>query len=108
MKTISILLFVCCLAVVSTITACHREATKTQVLGDYITAEGVLEQQGFTTYMYGTHVLTVNAQVSYVLESTTINLDNYIGFNVVIKAVNTHYHAEQGPEMYNVTSIQLK
>ena len=69
------------------------------------TVTGTLQKQGVTTYMYGTHILVVDPSTSYVLESTSIDLDAYVGAHVRLTAINTGYHAEMGPDMYNVTSI---
>ena len=92
--------------VLASFTACHKHSCDhhakpaTTTTGDNLVTTGTLQKQGFTTYQYGTHTLN-----GYVLESTTIDLDRYVGTNVTIHAVNTHYTVEQGPEMYNVTSI---
>jgi hypothetical protein len=72
---------------------------------DVIIKTGKLEKQGFTTYMYGTHVLVVGSTPKYVLESKHINLDQFVGMHVIITAENEHYQAEMGPDLYNVTSI---
>jgi len=91
-------------AALSVFTACHQapknSGTTNTINGEILTATGVLQNQGFTTYMYGTHLLG-----GYVLESTTIDLNPYVGARVKITAVNTHYQVEQGPEMYDVTAI---
>lgn len=65
-----------------------------------LTNTGILREQDSTTYMYRTHTLN-----GYVLKSITINLVPFVGSHVIITAKNSHYHAEDGPEMYNVTSI---
>jgi hypothetical protein len=84
--------------------ACSHPAKNTvATAGDNITATGTLQRQGFTTYMYGTHVLN-----GLVLKSSTIDLDPYVGQHVRITAVNLHYQAEMGPELYDVLSIILQ
>lgn len=86
--------------------SCQKSTNTVENLSpESLTATGVLYQQGPTTYMYGTHILYVNSNTQYVLESTTLNLNAFLGRNVKITAFNTHYQAENGPAMYNVTSI---
>jgi hypothetical protein len=100
-----ILILACTLPVVS----CHKKSDTTPspviTSGDNLTATGMLELQGFTTYMYGTHLLRVDSATWFALKSTTLNLDPFVGTRVSITAINTHYTAEMGPELYNVTSI---
>jgi hypothetical protein len=78
--------------------SCHK--SNSIKAGDGITATGTLQTMGATTFMYGTHTLN-----GYVLESTKIDLDPFVGTRVIITAKNTHYHAELGPEMYDVIAI---
>lgn len=94
------------LALAAVAAGCSKDTGTTQST-EAIAITGSLQRQGFTTYQYGTHIL-VTPTVKYVLESTYVNLELYVGKNVKITAVNTHYHAEQGPEMYNVTSVALQ
>ena len=107
MRYIKLSLVAICITCSIAFVACSKKTTDntTVVNGDARTATGTLEQLGATTFMYGTHRLNVNSTTWYLLESTALNLDQYTGATVTITAVNTHYHAEQGPEMYNVTSV---
>ena len=91
-----------CLLIAATISfaSCHKGAT-----GDIIIKTGKLERQGTTTYMYGTHILFVHNKPAYVLESKAIDLDRFVGRQVLITAEDEHYHAETGPDLYKVTSI---
>jgi hypothetical protein len=89
--------------------ACTRPTSNTNTVSSTnLSASGTLQAQGFTTYMYGTHLLVVNSATTYVLKSSTLNLDPYIGKKVKLTAVNTHYTAENGPELYDVTYIALQ
>lgn len=81
-----------CLAVFAAMASCH----KTTIKGDTLTATGVLQAQGITTYQYGTHLLLVNPSNTYVLKSA-LNLNPYIGTRVKITATNTHHSVENGP-----------
>ena len=108
MRTLFLMLILACtLQVVS----CQKKSDSKPspailvISGESLTATGMLERQGYTTYMYGTHILKADAGKWFVLESTTLNLDPFVGNRVTITAINTHYHAEIGPEMYNVSAI---
>ena len=96
-------------AAIAALSSCNKNSKSNGPVSgsDLITATGILEKPFVTTYMYSTHKLTVSASSWMVLESTSINLDTYIGKRVIITAINTHYQAENAPEMYNVTSIAL-
>src|SRR5262245_10517826 len=48
-----------------------------------VTAEGVIQKQGMTTYQYGTHVLKdSNKKTLYALTSKSQKLDTYVGKQV--------------------------
>ena len=99
------LLLACSVPVVS----CHKNSNSTPapvvISGDNLTATGTLELQGFTTYMYGSHILRVDSATLFVLKSTTLNLDPFVGMRVSIQAVNMHYSVDLGPDLYNVMAI---
>lgn len=101
-------LFVLLITAMVAASSCHHPVpTPNGVVptSDHITAVGKLQKQGFTIYMYGTHVLEVSPTISYVLKSSMYDLDAYLGSKVKITAVNTHYQAEMGPELYDVIAI---
>lgn len=81
-----------------TLSACHKNKTINPV--DQIVLTGTLQEQGPTTYMYGTHTLN-----GHVLKSDRVNLNIYEGSKVMVTATNVHYTVESGPELYNVTAI---
>jgi len=69
-------------------------------------AKGTIQEQGYTTYMYGTHVLKDNkGQTTYALKSETINLDNYIGKYVEIQGKKTN-PGLGGPDLIDVTEVR--
>ena len=52
-----------------------------------VTAVGTIKKQGFTSYMYGTHVLAdSDGKTLYALKSESIDLDLYVGGKVTIRA----------------------
>ena len=92
-----LLLFFVCIALAVAVLSCSKKATDAGSGNEEnVVAIGNLEQQGATTYQYGTHVLKIHDTVAYVLKSTSVDLDRYKWLHVKISATNTHYHAEQG------------
>jgi hypothetical protein len=62
---------------------------------------GLIQKQGVTSYMYGTHVIS-----GYALRSNTILLDNYIDYNVTIVGYKIDgYPVDGGPDYIEVTDI---
>jgi hypothetical protein len=101
MKTIATIISLCAAALCL---GCHKSYSPANP--DVIVAEGNLERLGMTTYQYGTHVLS-NAN-GYVLGSKSINLNLFVGKKVEITAYDVHYQVEQGPTLYEVTSVREK
>ena len=62
---------------------------------------GIIQKQGVTSYMYGTHVIS-----GYALRSNSILLDNYINYNVTIVGYKIYgYPVDGGPDYIEVTDI---
>jgi hypothetical protein len=72
-----------------------------------VTAEGTIKEQGFTSYMYGTHVLVdSNRKTLYALRSESIDLDLYVGKKVTVTGVPVAgYPVDNGPVYLNVSSV---
>jgi len=67
-----------------------------------IQATGTIQQQGMTTYQYGTHVIA-----RYAIRSTTIDLDKYIGQTVtVVGHLIQGYPIEGGPDFLEVEELK--
>ncbi|MEJ7738219.1 MAG: hypothetical protein WKF97_12395 [Chitinophagaceae bacterium] len=67
---------------------------------------GLLEQQGITTYQYGTHTIS-NGSQTYALKSSTVNLDKYTGKNVTIKGTKVDgFPLENGPDFIDVLTVE--
>lgn len=75
-----------------------------------VTAAGVIEKKGVTSYMYGTHVLKSNdiGGKSYALKSDVINLDQYVGEKITVTGeFISGYPVDGGPDYVNVESIAV-
>ena len=70
-----------------------------------IRERGVINQQGITSYQYGSHTFT-NEENFYALKSDIINLDQYVDKEVVITAKLIHEGLSGGPKYYEVTEIK--
>lgn len=71
-----------------------------------ITVTGTVEEQGITSYQYGTHTISGDGKF-YALKSETIDLDQYIGETVSIKGENiAGYPVDGGPEYLMVLEIE--
>lgn len=80
-------------------------AATCQNLDNSIKVSGTLEKQGITTYQYGTHTLTTDGSF-YALTSNTVDLEEYIGQEVSIKAEKIEgYPVDGGPEYLRVLEI---
>ena len=73
------------------------------------TAIGVIKNQSLSSYMYGTHRLCENCgNTKYALQSTKINLDNYIDKTVRIEGeLVAGYPVDGGPKLIEITNIML-
>ncbi|MBJ10581.1 MAG: hypothetical protein CMP66_03870 [Flavobacteriales bacterium] len=62
---------------------------------------GILQKQGITYYMYGTHVISV-----YAIRSDLVNLDDFINRNVTIIGYKIDgYPVDGGPFYIEVTDL---
>ena len=69
-----------------------------------VKATGTIQQQGITTYQYGTHVIA-----QYALRSGSIDLDKYIGQRVtVVGHLIEGYPVEGGPDYLEVEEIMKR
>lgn len=72
-----------------------------------VAATGIVEKQGITTYMYGTHVLVnEHGKTLYALRSKAVNLDKFVGKKVLVEGDLIHgYPVDFGPDYLDVKSI---
>lgn len=72
----------------------------------HIQASGIIQEQGISTYQYGSHIL-IGENNTYALRSETINLDIYIGKAVDIKGEKiSGYPVDGGPEYIEVLEVK--
>lgn len=70
--------------------------------------KGLIKKPEVTSYMYGTHTIT-GSDKTYALQSTTINLDQYINKNVTVKGTRIEgYPVDGGPEFIDVKAVDEK
>ena len=79
-----------------------------QTSTERITATGIVKEQGFTSYMYGTHVLVdERGKTLYALKSDKIMLDSYVGRKVTVSGEPVPgYPVDNGPPYLDVTSLR--
>ncbi|MGB7786638.1 MAG: hypothetical protein WBL27_11095 [Salinimicrobium sp.] len=73
---------------------------------DHMQVSGTIEQQGTSSYQYGTHTLT-NEEIFYALKSEEVDLDQYVGQTVTIVADKiSGYPLDGGPEYLMVLEVK--
>jgi hypothetical protein len=83
------------------VAACNSPAQDIRLTGTLIKPEA-------TAYMYGTHALQKNNQIAAALQSKSINLDNFIGKKVRIRARKLEgYPLDGGPVFLEVIEIKI-
>jgi hypothetical protein len=70
-----------------------------------VIVNGRLLLKGSTAYTYGTHKIVVDAYTTYIVESTSLNLNSFTGDSVHVSMQDMGYRVNPGPELYNVTTI---
>lgn len=86
-------------------TATCNNATEKEQNDTNMEVTGTIQQQGITSYQYGTHTLT-NDETFYALRSEAVNLDDFIDEEVTIKARKIEgYPLEGGPEYLLVLEV---
>lgn len=84
------------------ITSCSKDTSTPQ-----IRFKGTIGVQGFTTFQYGTHLIS-NQKTFYTLKSQTINLNNYLNQTVTISGNFVEgYPIDGGPEFVDVICVQI-
>ena len=73
-----------------------------------VTAEGVIQKQGMTTYQYGTHVLKDGNKTTYALTSKSQKLDNFVGKHVKVTGnLIEGYPVDSGPDYMDVIAVEI-
>ena len=81
-------------------------ATCSSTTNNSVTVTGTIEQQGITSYQYGTHTFSGEG-IFYALKSETIDLDQYLEKEVTIKAEKIEgYPVDGGPDYLLVLEVR--
>jgi hypothetical protein len=82
-------------------------STKHSVPSFYdVVEKGVIQERGFTTFMYGTHLLVVKGEF-FALRSSNVNLDDYLNKRVTIKGHFIEgYPVDGGPQYIEAEEIE--
>lgn len=68
---------------------------------------GTIQEQGITSYQYGTHTITTATDEFYALKSDAVDLDNYVNEEVTIVAEKIEgYPLSGGPEYLLVLEVK--
>ncbi|MDX1603277.1 MAG: hypothetical protein R3209_09405 [Salinimicrobium sediminis] len=79
----------------------------TEVNSERMEITGTIEQQGMTSYQYGTHTITTADDEYYALKSEAIELDNYLNEEVTIVAEKIEgYPLSGGPDYLLVLEVK--
>lgn len=85
---------------------CNQSNKDGKEENDSVEVSGVIEQQGITSYQYGTHTLT-NSETFYALKSETVDLDQYLNEEVTLIAKKiSGYPLSGGPEYLMVLEVK--
>lgn len=73
---------------------------------DTMEITGIIEPQGITAYQYGTHTIS-NDDTFYAIKSEVVDLDDYVGKTVTVKAEKIEgYPLEGGPDYLLILKIK--
>ncbi|MBD3183934.1 hypothetical protein GF312_16740 [Candidatus Poribacteria bacterium] len=78
-----------------------------KINGPAVSATGTLTKFELTTFMYGTHGLIVDGALAYALESSTLELDQFIDQKVIVNGIQQHGGLDGGPPLVNVASVEV-
>lgn len=68
---------------------------------------GTIQEQGMTTYQYGTHTITTANDDFYALKSDSVDLGTYVGKEVTITAEKIEgYPVDGGPVYLKVLEVK--
>ncbi len=76
--------------------------------GETVTVTGVLQEQGITSYQYGTHFIKdTGSGTGYALKSSKVNLDSYVGGEVTVYGTLAMKagELEGGPALIDVSRV---
>jgi hypothetical protein len=99
----------CVLLLVFALSSCKKGKALPEVNeGAAVTVIGTVQVLQASCFMYGTHTIT-NIDQYFALKSSTINLNDYNGKNVVLTGNKiTGYPVDGGPEFIEVKSVKVQ
>ena len=77
------------------------------VKGAEVTAMGELTKLEVTIFMYGTHGLLSDGDLSYALKSSTVELNQFVGQEVTVHGTLVHSGIDGGPPLINAFDAQV-
>ena len=96
-----ILTFFTGLALIFLTATCNQKEAANQ-----LQVTGTIQEQGMTSYQYGTHTLT-NSETFYAIKSDSVELDQYLNQRVTVTAEKVEgYPVDGGPEYLRILSIE--
>lgn len=70
--------------------------------------EGMIEEQGITSYQYGTHTISAGDDF-FALRSEKVDLDEYIGEKVTVHGEKVEgYPVDGGPDFLEVKQVKTE
>ena len=104
MKIILNILSILCLLVITA--TCQNSDKITEENPNTMKVTGTIEQQGITTYQYGTHTISSDESY-YALKSDAVELDNHLNKEVTITAEKiAGYPVDGGPDYLLVLKVE--
>ncbi|MES2276795.1 MAG: hypothetical protein V4592_12285 [Bacteroidota bacterium] len=99
---------ICILLLSVLISGCKKSGSVGVTTGGTVTVMGIIQPQGATTYMYGTHTIK-NIDQYFALRSSTITLDDYKGKSVILTGNKVAgYPVDGGPDYLDVMTIKVQ
>ncbi|WP_424495358.1 hypothetical protein [Salinimicrobium sp. GXAS 041] len=81
--------------------ACNQNKSK-----NHLEITGTIQEQGITSYQYGTHTLT-NSETFYAVRSDSVNLNDYLNEEVTVMGQKiSGYPLDGGPEYLEILEIK--
>jgi len=77
------------------------------IKGVDITATGELIKLEVTIFMYGTHGLMADGDLTYALKSSAVNLDDFLGKDVTVQGSLIHEGLDGGPPYIDVVEVTV-
>ena len=77
------------------------------IRGEDVTATGELIRLAVTSFMYGTHGLMTDGDLTHALKSSAVNLDDFLGEDVTVQGSLIHEGLDGGPPSIDVVEVTV-